>query len=66
MLLAHTYRENVKVVLFNAATKNNASTSDTGYRRNQILDDLNSPYNQSSPNKIIVSTYRICGVALNL
>ncbi|KAI1158981.1 hypothetical protein F5B18DRAFT_664818 [Nemania serpens] len=66
MLLAHTYRENVKVVLFNAATRNDASASDNGYGRNQILDDLNSPCDQSSPNKIIISTYRICGVALNL
>ncbi|KAI1291234.1 hypothetical protein F5Y03DRAFT_388584 [Xylaria venustula] len=32
----------------------------------KILDNLNSPYNQSSPNKIIISTYQICGVALNL
>ncbi|KAI3322842.1 hypothetical protein HD806DRAFT_116419 [Xylariaceae sp. AK1471] len=66
MLLAHAYRGNVKVVLFNAATKNDASASDNGYGRNQILDDLNSPCDESSPNKIIISTYRICGVALNL
>jgi hypothetical protein len=66
MLLAHAYRGNVKVVLFNAATKNDASASDNGYGRNQILDDLNSPCDQSSPNKIIIWTYRICGVALNL
>ncbi|KAI0804892.1 hypothetical protein GGR55DRAFT_657637 [Xylaria sp. FL0064] len=66
MLLAHEYRRNVKVVLFNAATKNDASATDNGYGRNQILDDLNSPCDHSSPNKIIISTYRICGVALNL
>ncbi|KAI0513302.1 hypothetical protein F5B22DRAFT_248184 [Xylaria bambusicola] len=29
MLLAHAYRGNVKVVLFNAATKNDASASDS-------------------------------------
>ncbi|KAJ3564803.1 hypothetical protein NPX13_g7721 [Xylaria arbuscula] len=66
MLLAHAYRGNVKVVLFNAATKNDANASDNGYGRNQILDDLNSPCNQLSPNKIIISTYRICEVVLNL
>ncbi|KAI0203075.1 hypothetical protein F4808DRAFT_418968 [Astrocystis sublimbata] len=66
MLLVHTYRENVEVAMFNAATKNDASASDNGYGRNQILDDLNSPCGQSSPNKITISTYRICGVALNL
>ncbi|KAI0804242.1 hypothetical protein GGR55DRAFT_691101 [Xylaria sp. FL0064] len=66
MLLAHAYRGNVKVVSFNAATKNDASASDNGYGRNQILDNLNSPCDQSSPNKIIISTYRVCGVALNL
>ncbi|KAI3328243.1 hypothetical protein F4824DRAFT_510938 [Ustulina deusta] len=66
MLLACAYKENVKVVLFNAATKNDAKAGDNGYGRNQILDDLNSPCDQSSPNKIIISTYQICGVALNL
>ncbi len=31
MLFAHAYRGNVKVVLFNAAIKNDASASDNGY-----------------------------------
>ncbi|RYC62831.1 hypothetical protein CHU98_g3375 [Xylaria longipes] len=65
MLVAHTYKENVKVVLFNAATRNDASATDNEYGRNQILDDLDSPCDHLSPNKIIISTYRICGVALN-
>ncbi|KAJ3552651.1 hypothetical protein NPX13_g11064 [Xylaria arbuscula] len=34
MLLAHAYKGNVTVVLFNAATKNDASASDNGYGRN--------------------------------
>ncbi|KAI0812982.1 hypothetical protein GGR55DRAFT_687866 [Xylaria sp. FL0064] len=63
MLLAHAYKGNIKVVLFNAATKNDASASNNRYGRNQILDNLNSPYNQLSPNKIIISTYRIYGPA---
>ncbi|KAI0203071.1 hypothetical protein F4808DRAFT_449388 [Astrocystis sublimbata] len=66
MLLARAYTENVKVVLLNAVTKNEASASDSAYGRSQIVDDLNSPCDASSPNKIIISTYRICGVALNL
>ncbi|KAI0163853.1 hypothetical protein GGR57DRAFT_268005 [Xylariaceae sp. FL1272] len=66
MLLVRRYKESVKVVLFNAATKSDASASDNGYGRNQIVDDINSPCDPSSPNKIIISTYRICGVALNL
>ncbi|KAI1318084.1 hypothetical protein F5Y16DRAFT_414506 [Xylariaceae sp. FL0255] len=66
MLLARAYEENVKVVLINAATKNDASANDGGYGWNQIIDNLNSPCDESSPNTIIVSTYRICGVALNL
>ncbi|RYO91427.1 hypothetical protein DL766_009851 [Monosporascus sp. MC13-8B] len=65
MQLAYTYK-NVKVMLINAATKNDASVSDGGYGRSQIIDDINSPCDQTSPNKILVSTYAICGVALNL
>ncbi|KAI1181380.1 hypothetical protein F5B17DRAFT_445021 [Nemania serpens] len=66
MLLARAYRINVKVVLLSAATKKDASASDNGYGRNQIIDDLNSPCDANSPNTVIISTYRICGVALNL
>ncbi|KAI0903470.1 hypothetical protein F4823DRAFT_568659 [Ustulina deusta] len=63
---ACAYKGNVKVVLLNAAIGNDASAGDNEYNRNQILDDLNSQCDQSSPNRIIVSTYRICGMALNL
>ncbi|KAI1316902.1 hypothetical protein F5Y16DRAFT_160834 [Xylariaceae sp. FL0255] len=66
MLLANTYKENIKVILFCAATKNDAGVNGNGYGRHQIIDNLNSPCDESSPNTIIVSTYRICGVALNL
>ncbi|RYO95237.1 hypothetical protein DL764_007722 [Monosporascus ibericus] len=59
MQLAYTYK-NVKVMLINAATKNDAGVSDGGYGRSQIIDDINSPCDQTSPNKILVSTYAIC------
>ncbi|KAI0156753.1 hypothetical protein GGR52DRAFT_200011 [Hypoxylon sp. FL1284] len=65
MQLAYTYKE-VKVMLINASTKHEAGPSDSGYGRSQIIEDLNSPCNETSPNKILVSTYAICGAALNL
>jgi hypothetical protein len=34
MLFAYAYKENVKVVLFNAAIKNNVNASDNGYSCN--------------------------------
>jgi hypothetical protein len=66
MLLAYAYKENIKVVLFNATIKNNANVNNNKYNRNQILDNFNLPYNRLSLNKIIILTYQICRVALNL
>lgn len=65
MQLARRY-PHARVILINAATKNEAGVSDAGYGRSQIIDDLNSPCDPASPNKILISTYAICGVALNL
>ncbi|KAI6080530.1 hypothetical protein F4821DRAFT_55153 [Hypoxylon rubiginosum] len=65
MQLAYAY-EKVKVMLINASTKHEAGASDSGYGRSQIIEDLNSPCNETSPNEILVSTYAICGAALNL
>ncbi|KAI1382611.1 uncharacterized protein F4822DRAFT_439241 [Hypoxylon trugodes] len=65
MQLAYVYKE-VKVMLINASTKHEAGASDSGYGRSQIIEDLNSPCNETSPNKILVSTYTICAAALNL
>lgn len=65
MQLAYACEE-VKVMLINASTKHEAGASDSGYGRSQVIEDLNSPCSEASPNKIVVSTYAICGAALNL
>ncbi|KAI0465533.1 hypothetical protein F4859DRAFT_519992 [Xylaria cf. heliscus] len=62
MLLLRKYKGNANPVLLNAAIKNDASERDNGYGRNQIVDDPNSLCDPSWPNKIILSTYRICQV----
>ncbi|OTA94931.1 hypothetical protein M434DRAFT_381987 [Hypoxylon sp. CO27-5] len=65
MLLSEKYPE-IQVRLINGRTPILATKKAPEYGRREMVDDLMSDCTNESRNKILVSTYRICGTALNL
>ncbi|KAI0839939.1 hypothetical protein F5Y06DRAFT_303044 [Hypoxylon sp. FL0890] len=65
MLLSEKYPE-IQVMLINGRTPVEATKEARKYGRQEMVDDLMSDCTNDSRNKILVSTYRICGIALNL
>ncbi|KAI0111477.1 hypothetical protein F4814DRAFT_450154 [Daldinia grandis] len=65
MLLCIEYPQ-IRVMLINGRTRSVASKSMPGYGRREMVEDLMSDCTEDSPNKIIVTTYRIAGTALNM
>ncbi|CAJ2505497.1 Uu.00g128910.m01.CDS01 [Anthostomella pinea] len=56
----------VKVILINGRTRKVATEKTPCYGRREMIEDLMSDCTNKSRNKIIVSTYRIYGTALNM
>jgi len=65
MLLCMKYPR-IQVMLINGHTRSVASKSMPGYGRREMAEDLMADCTNDSPNKIIVTTYRIGGTALNM
>ncbi|KAI1439424.1 hypothetical protein F5Y02DRAFT_412234 [Annulohypoxylon stygium] len=65
MLLSKKY-PHIQVMLINGRTPTVATKKIPEYGRREILDNLMSDCTNDSPNKILVTTYRICGTALSL
>ncbi|KAI6080124.1 hypothetical protein F4821DRAFT_84523 [Hypoxylon rubiginosum] len=65
MLLCQKY-PNIQVMLINGCTPTVAAKKVPEYGRREMLDNLMSDCEDDSPNKILVTTYRICGTALNM
>ena len=65
MLLCEKY-PNVQVMIINGRTRGVATPGVPGYGRREMIDNLMSDCTKESRNKIIISTYRICGTALNM
>ena len=65
MLLYEKY-PNVQVIIINGRTCGVTTPGVPGYGRRKIINNLISDCTKESRNKIIISTYRICGTALNM
>ncbi|CAJ2507904.1 Uu.00g090900.m01.CDS01 [Anthostomella pinea] len=65
MLLCVKYPK-VKVMLINGRMRKVATEKTPGYGRREMIEDLMSDCTSQSRNKIIVSTYCICGTALSM
>ncbi|KAI1370749.1 hypothetical protein F4677DRAFT_342836 [Hypoxylon crocopeplum] len=65
MLLSEEY-PNLQVMLINGCTPTVATKKVPEHGRREMLDNLMSDCRNDSPNKILVTTYRICGTALNM
>lgn len=65
MLLCDKFPQ-VQVMIINGRTRGVATQSVPGYGRREMVENLMSDCTRESRNKIIISTYRICGTALNM
>ncbi|KAI0120926.1 hypothetical protein F4776DRAFT_632419 [Hypoxylon sp. NC0597] len=65
MLLYEKYAD-IQVILINGLTPKLSTKRAPKYGRQEMVDDLMSDCTNDSPNKILVSTYRLCGTGLNM
>ncbi|OTA62315.1 hypothetical protein K449DRAFT_382319 [Hypoxylon sp. EC38] len=65
MLLYEKYPD-IQIMLINGLTPKSSTKKVPKYGRQEMIDDLMSDCTNDSRNKILVSTYRLCGTGLNM